>query len=817
MTDTMFAPIGAEEIAAAAAATASPGTAKKKTPIIPFPSDAPPMNFKHPKYGRPVASWLYRLADGGGAFYAARFEFTKDDGARGKDVVPVSYCDIEDGTKGWRQKGMDTDRPLYRLPELIANPSALVLVVEGEKKAEAAVAMFPDLVAVTSAGGSKAWRKTDWSPLAGRRVVIWPDNDHPKPPKGQRPGHDYADAVAGEAEAAGADSVSIVEVPADWPDGWDLADPPPEGIGIADLRAMIDAAAGRTLAEMPTGFYMGKGGVYWRNPDTEKDDVFLCAPLRVVAKTRDGESNSWGALLQWRDIDGRQHEWAMPMSMLAADAAAVRERLLDGGLIVSPNKTARERLVTYLNSAAPADRMRAVSRCGWHGDSFVLPGTIYGTNSGERVAVQIPGRADHHFRRAGSLEAWKERVAKPCEGNTRLAFAVAAAFAAPLVELVNGEGGGFHFRGPSSIGKSTALIVAGSVWGGGGVRGYVRSWRSTDNALESVAALHSDALSCLDEMGEASPQALAASAYMLTNGSGKARAGRSGEARPVTEFRAWFLSTGEQALAEKIGEAGPGRRAHAGQEVRIVDIPADAGAGLGIFDLVEGEPEAFADRLKRAATTCYGTAAHAFLSEVVPGRDTVAATVRAAVDAFVKASLPHGASGQVARVCRRFALVAAAGELATGLDLLPWSPGSASKAALACFRAWLDNRGGAGAAEIDHGIAAVRSFLELHGESRFAAKNPKGEGDRERVTVNRAGFWDDEGEHGTRRYFVLPQAWKGEVCKGFDAQAVAKAMAERGMLERDSTGHLQQKPRLPGLGPTRCYVVTSLIHGGGNG
>ena len=49
------------------------------------------------------------------------------------------------------------------------------------------------------------------------------------------------------------------------------------------------------------------------------------------------------------------------------------------------------------------------------------------------------------------------------------------------------EGGGLNFRGPSSIGKTTLLQVGGSVWGGGGLAGYVPTWRTADNGLESGA------------------------------------------------------------------------------------------------------------------------------------------------------------------------------------------------------------------------------------------------------------------------------------------------------------------------------------------
>ena len=105
-------------------------------------------------------------------------------------------------------------------------------------------------------------------------------------------------------------------------------------------------------------------------------------------------------------------------------------------------------------------------------------------------------------------------------------------------------------------------------------------------------------------------------AYMLPNGQGKARAGRSGDVRPSAEWRVLFVSTGEIGLANKIAEDG--RRATAGQEVRIVDIPADAGAGLGLFQNLHGynRPQDFADALNHAAAENYGHASRLYIERL---------------------------------------------------------------------------------------------------------------------------------------------------------------------------------------------------------
>lgn len=102
-------------------------------------------------------------------------------------------------------------------------------------------------------------------------------------------------------------------------------------------------------------------------------------------------------------------------------------------------------------------------------------------------------------------------------------FAISVAFAGTLAGITGEDSGGFHLRGKSSTGKSTALKVAASVWGHPAT--YVRQWRATSNGLEGLAALHADdGLLILDELEQVDPKEAGEVAYMLGNGQGKARA-----------------------------------------------------------------------------------------------------------------------------------------------------------------------------------------------------------------------------------------------------------------------------------------------------
>lgn len=229
-TNKMFEPL----IGGHANAVPAP-TSGDKTPIIPVPADAPRQQFRHPKYGYPTGEYAYHTAAGDLVGYVCRFDFVSADGAPKKDFLPVTYCDLGGGARGWRSKGVPTPRPLYRLPTFNSRFAAPVLVCEGEKAADGAALLFPDYVSTTPMHGAKSPQKTDWTPLAGRAVTIWPDNDEP--------GRAFGQKVAALATEAGAGSVTIVEIPTDWPVKWDLADGLPDGGSAAHLTEMLLSAA----------------------------------------------------------------------------------------------------------------------------------------------------------------------------------------------------------------------------------------------------------------------------------------------------------------------------------------------------------------------------------------------------------------------------------------------------------------------------------------------------------------------------------------------------------------------------------------------
>jgi putative DNA primase/helicase len=182
--------------------------------------------------------------------------------------------------------------------------------------------------------------------------------------------------------------------------------------------------------------------------------------------------------------------------------------------------------------------------------------------------------------------------------------------------------------------------------------------------------------------------------------------------------------------------------------------------------------------------------------------------------------VPHGASGQVLSVAGRFALIAAAGNLATEYGITGWNEGEADNAAGACFEAWLGQRGTTGDREAQKGIEQVRAFLESHGSSRFeAAWGTPGNTmqPHEQRVINRAGFKKRSAEDNREAawdYYVLPEAMK-EICKGHDHKAICRALAKAGLLVPAGTDDkLSISMHVPQHGQVRLYHLKAALLGG---
>lgn len=327
----------------------------------------------------------------------------------------------------------------------------------------------------------------------------------------------------------------------------------------------------------------------------------------------------------------------------------------------------------------------------------------------------ISGLNVAHWGTRGSLEDWREKVGRKCCGNSRLLFLASCAFAGPLLALLDAESGGFHINGLTSSGKTTALLVAGSILGGGGPSGFLQTWRATANAFEAVAESHNDATLILDELAQVNQAEAVEVAYLLGNGFGKSRLNRDVSARRTSSWRLLFFSAGEVTLA--MHAATVGKRARGGAGIRLINLDADSGQGLGLFENLHGLPSAddFARSLKRNALQYYGTPFRDFVGTLVSKREWSRKILLSFQEKFRRFYVPADASGEVRRAADRFALVAVAGELATRWGITGWNRKEALRAAGRCFTEWAATHGKSGSADPEAAIGRIRHLLESGG------------------------------------------------------------------------------------------------------
>jgi len=802
-----FVPLRDEDIAAAQA-LGRETVADEWSTISPIPDNACPFGIN--LWGNsPDATWTYRDMEGRALGVECRWLVNGE-----KEIRFATLCRHIDGREAWRLKHLPAPRPIFGLDRLAAKPDAPVLVVEGPKKCEPAERTFPDYVAIAWPAGANSVHLVDWSPLKNRRVLIWPDNDDT--------GREAAARIADCVRAAGAASAFVVPVPVDFPIKWDLADPPPTG---ADLDGLLAAAVRLTLpcpsaagsedsrhpAFVSWGqFTMDASGltmktVRGKGDTKEESEVLVSSAFELLGHARDPNGRGWGRWLRWRDADDRIHSRHIADAALQGDSASLCAMLADEGLHVVRGQ--QKALCEYLNGGKVDERVMVVHCTGWHDIGgarvFVLPDEVIGHSSAEHVMFE--GGSNSSFETGGTLEGWQKGVGEAVRGHVLPILAISTALAGPLLALLEQEGGGVNFYGASSRGKTTMAQAAASVWGRGASPGFVRAWRATANGLEGVAAITTDTVLILDELGVVEARDASAAIYSLANGTGKSRAARDGSLRNPKTWRTLILSTGELAIEGKLAE-DKGRRAKAGQLVRMLDIPADRGKGFGAFDHGGPHDDAsnIADQIKKEAVTNFGLAGPTFVKRLLAqDLNTVARHLRVVVDEFVRTKVPPGADGQVIRAAQRLGLIGAAGEEARSYGVCPWDEGDAFRAATWALARWIENRGGTEAAETRQAVERVRRFMEAHGESRFESL----EDDARPPVQNRAGWRTGKGAE--REWLVPPETWKLEICLGCDPVNVARVLAERGMLRRISDG-LAAVRKIHGQNQ-RVYVLTSAI------
>jgi putative DNA primase/helicase len=235
----------------------------------------------------------------------------------------------------------------------------------------------------------------------------------------------------------------------------------------------------------------------------------------------------------------------------------------------------------------------------------------------------------------------------------------------------------------------------------------------------------------------------------------------------------------------------------------MIDIPAVRGAH-GIFDDIHKFPTAqkFADNLKRTARENYGWALQDFLTQLTDGPAAIGERFKQLVSKIMRELMQdhQGVSSEISRVAESFAVVAAAGEIATQMGITGWVDGHATWGAKTCFAAWLAARAGTSQGTDEAlSLSLVRLLIEQHGDSRFDGLSLE---DRFPAR-DRLGYrWYEAVDPGAKEvqqrciYLFTPEAFKQECsARGFQVENVVKTLKHHGWLQLigRTRGNLSQK------------------------
>jgi putative DNA primase/helicase len=533
------------------------------------------------------------------------------------------------------------------------------------------------------------------------------------------------------------------------------------------------------------------------------------APIRVWAiASHEGESTRY-VIIKFKDMDGETRTLTLPRGELTSPVL-IQRRLADAGFVLPHPRTDRNLLVEYLGTTIPESRIRLTRRVGWHDKTFVFPDANIGRANDlqfDPYDWQLVG----NFDQSGTLESWKEQVARPCASSSRLTFAICVALAAPLLNFAGAgfESGGFHLYGRSSAGKSIFLIVAQAV-SGSARRGTLRTWSATVPGLIDAAVGHCDSTLCLDELAVAlndpkiGIKGVSQAAFILASGRARTVSATSGHSRraQLGTFRVMFFSTGEQSLYRLA--ASHGRQRLRGEEVRLMEIPAEPAGGRGFFsDLTEEHATdgvGVADAIETACESNYGMAFVTFLDHLIRRGDLSGTIARLIRDFYGQAAVPE-ADGWERRFGSRFALAYAAGMIGIEACVLPWHADIVRRSVTACYR---DSRGAVPhtAEKVNRAIRCLKWHL---------AKN----------AINIDGKFTPQMQNVVRTAMAYKRHIGGEVCfivppttlrkwsgPDMDPRLVVQQLVTRGLLLEDQERNLPTRQlRIPGLAERRRYFV----------
>ena len=517
------------------------------------------------------------------------------------------------------------------------------------------------------------------------------------------------------------------------------------------------------------------------------DGIKISEYIKIVGFVTTFDERNWKTRLEFNDMNGDKCLMDVDNEKLSNVGDLIKELVHKGFCPDIQSAKFKKYLMKLYNDRNSIKRYIEVNQTGWIDEtSYLCPSFSISDSKNNFIMQELH---DVGYSISGSFEEWREQVADLCQNNSLLTFSLCAALAPILLRYfpeINTTI--FHLVGRSSIGKTTALKVAASVWGN--PKKYIKQWRATGNAQEGVAEKHNDSLLILDEIGQANDKDIQQTVYMIGNEKGKSRMTVDAALRKTKSWRVLCLSSGEIGISEKIEAAG--ERVHGGVLVRCIDIEAQSAKGIGIFEDLRGcdNGNEFSTILTEQTSKYYGTAAEFFIEGIVKIDESMIRNVFHESLGRIKSALQleNIKDGATSRVLNSFALINTAGILASSdyIGVLNHNSVAIDEDICNVLQRCLPNVYN----QEDEETAVVEDFKDWlkRNEVYFLLADLINDTSVEKVRKIRTlreprtqifGYRTQEG--GT--YYILPSIFKSEFCKSRSEKAAKKILAKKGMLQ----------------------------------
>lgn len=545
------------------------------------------------------------------------------------------------------------------------------------------------------------------------------------------------------------------------------------------------------------------------NKDGDYFYITANTPIRVTAHVRSPEELDWSYQIEIVDLSGKRKKLLIPFSDLIGSGTSALKTLADAGLVICPGM--EKSLNYYIVMTKPACRMIKAPTAGWLNGfkTFSLPNQVIGETNGETVIFEPEenSRAKACFAISGTLDGWQANIAERCRGNHILVFGILLGLVGTFLKLLGIDGGGFHFHGISSKGKTTLLQVIVTPWGNGidpavnSELSFVRRWNLTGNALEAMSAAFSDTVLCLDELGTYNGNNLGGDTYNMAGGQGKAAMDSHRNLKTTRTWSNSIASSGEISFREKIEQSGR-NAAKAGQMLRIVDIRIDDIMPSPPTGMTAGD---FAQELKSSCAKHHGSAGPVLVERLIEhlqdDADETITMLRENLDIYTKELTVEGISPEQTRVLRRMAAMRVAGETAVQFGILPFTVEEVEAAVVHVRDLWLaENRT---IADVDRALDRLHEFI-VKNHTSFVSIS-----DNQSKSSNIRAFFNPH----KKLYLFTDDQLVAAIGGSGSAKDVALELRSRGLLEQNEPGRLKLKQKLASAGDRwiRFYAVRSAI------